>query len=235
MAQFLWFCPICGMAHGTRATKKVRNYIILEQAPYLETVTFESDKPFGVILEAMGRGKGKEVKAYLSPEDRPEDFLMVKTRMLTALKEWIDKGWIEKETAMEMIAAATPRSVVVKLEAPVVEEKEEVIKPPVVLKPPPAISKPPKTIPKPPPAVPLEILTPEALAEKWYPLKKSLKLLKQDIETLRGRYDLEDVDGFIEEYEELERDDYDTASEYKETKDEAWENILGAFPEASPL
>ena len=200
------------MAHGTRATKKGKRYIILEQAPYLETVTFEPDKPFGVILEAMGRGKGKEVRGYFTPEERPEDFLTVRNRMLEALREWIEKGWIEKEAAMERIAAATPGKVVVV--TPVVEKKEEVVKPPVVPS---------------PKVTPPEALTPEALTKKWLPRKKNIALLKRDLDTLRPFYDLGDVDAAIEEYRDIKREDYDTAGEYGDARDEAWDNILDAL------
>jgi len=93
--QILWFCPVCGMAHGARATKKVA-YIIMEKKPYLETIDFDPNKPFGVVLEALGRGKGKRIVRYLAPEEAAEDFARVKQRLLVCIQEWLDKAWLNK-------------------------------------------------------------------------------------------------------------------------------------------
>ena len=93
--QVLWFCPVCGIAHGMRATKKV-DYIILEKKPYLETIDFDPDKPFGVVLETLGRGKGKRIVRYIGPEDASEDFTRVKQRLLACIQEWLKKEWLNK-------------------------------------------------------------------------------------------------------------------------------------------
>lgn len=97
IGQYLWLCPICGAAHGLRTTRKVK-YTPVEQKPYLETIEFDPNKPFGVILETLGRGRGKRLIGYFNPEDRPEDFEQVKQRLLQALREWVvDKRWITRE------------------------------------------------------------------------------------------------------------------------------------------
>lgn len=92
--QFLWFCPICGTSHGIRK-EKIDNKYTQETVPYLSTIEFDPNKPFGVALITLGRGKGKEVSRYLLPGDMPNDFIAVKQRMIQAVKEWIDKEWID--------------------------------------------------------------------------------------------------------------------------------------------
>lgn len=96
MSQFMWFCPVCGVSHGMRATHKIK-YIIRAKAPYLETIDFDPDKPFGVYLEAKGYGKGKDVAGYAQPDDEPEEFARVKGRFIDAVGEWIRKGWMTWE------------------------------------------------------------------------------------------------------------------------------------------
>ena len=101
--QYLWLCPICGSSHGDRITRRV-GYVPMEKKPYMETIDFDADKPFGVILETLGRGKGKEVTGYWQPGEDPDDyFSAVKLRFLTAIREWIDKGWIDKEEIIEVL------------------------------------------------------------------------------------------------------------------------------------
>lgn len=102
MGQKLWFCPGCGMAHGQRAVRKVK-YIILEKKPYLDTIEFDPDKPFGVEVQAMGRGIPPVVVRYLQPEDIPEDFARVKKRMLDAMLEWVKKGWLTPDEVSSAI------------------------------------------------------------------------------------------------------------------------------------
>jgi len=76
-------CPVCGTAHG------------LNFWPY--TRQFTPDKPFGVIQEVgLGRGRSFGVIGQLEPADEPETFELVKGRLLQALKEWKDKGWIDE-------------------------------------------------------------------------------------------------------------------------------------------
>ena len=94
--QLMCFCPVCGKTMGRSVTLKVK-YMPLEYAPYLTTIEFDPNKPFGVALETLGRGLGKRVIRYLDPDDMPEDFELLKARLIQAKKEWVDKGWITPE------------------------------------------------------------------------------------------------------------------------------------------
>ncbi|GAI95205.1 unnamed protein product [marine sediment metagenome] len=76
-------CPVCGRAGG------------LAFWPY--TQHFDPDKPFGVIQEVgLGRGRSFGVIGQLEPADEPETFELVKGRLLQAVREWRDKGWINE-------------------------------------------------------------------------------------------------------------------------------------------
>lgn len=93
-------CPVCGTAHGIEVTDRVpgKPYIVLERRNYWERVKdFDPDKPFGVIQETIGRGSFK-VLGYFSPEEDQNGFFpLVKARLLSAVREWLDKGWISRE------------------------------------------------------------------------------------------------------------------------------------------
>lgn len=93
-------CPICGTAHGIQVTETVpgKPYIKLRRGNYWDrTKSFDPNKPFGVIQETLGRGTFRLV-GYFSPEEDQDGFFpLVKARMLQAMKEWVDKGWITKE------------------------------------------------------------------------------------------------------------------------------------------
>ena len=97
--QELWICSLCGAAHGTRITVRVK-YFPIERKPYLETVDFDPLKPFGVIIRPLGRGKGSEVIRYLNPQES-KYFPAVKRRFLAAIQEWLDKGWLKREEILE--------------------------------------------------------------------------------------------------------------------------------------
>lgn len=94
--QRMWFCPVCGKTAGRRITKRLDRYVVAEYSDYLKTIDFDPNKPFGVALETLGRGKGKRVIRYLEPADMPSDFEQVKDRLLDVVKEWIDKGWLKR-------------------------------------------------------------------------------------------------------------------------------------------
>ena len=91
------FCPICGRTAGREVTKRVKgkHYIALEHGNYWDrTKDYEADKPFGVIQTTEGRGT-ITTTGYFNPEDDKDGFFpLVKARMMQAMKEWIDKGWI---------------------------------------------------------------------------------------------------------------------------------------------
>lgn len=91
---YRWLCPVCGKAHGMRVTKKAA-YLVLERKPYVETINWIPEKPFGVIVVYEGRGKGVTLVGYFQPGQDPDNFFpKVKERFLDALKEWLQKGWL---------------------------------------------------------------------------------------------------------------------------------------------
>lgn len=90
-------CPICGTAHGMEVTERVEGkpYLAKKRRNYWErTLHFDPDKPFGVIMETTGRGTFHKIGDFSPEEDTDGFFPLVKNRMLQALKEWVDKGWI---------------------------------------------------------------------------------------------------------------------------------------------
>lgn len=100
-------CPVCGTAHGIEVTERVEGkpYIKLARRNYWERVKeFDPDKPFGVIQETLGRGSFRLV-GYFSPEEDEDGFFpLIKGRLLAAVKEWINKGWITREEAERAIS-----------------------------------------------------------------------------------------------------------------------------------
>ncbi|MBT9143976.1 MAG: hypothetical protein DDT29_02390 [Dehalococcoidia bacterium] len=80
-----------------------------------------------------------------------------------------------------------------------------------------------------------EVITAEALARKWAEKEENITLLRKDIELLRTRYDLEEVEEAMDEYEDIERGDYDNAEEYQDARNEAWEAILEALDDVEKL
>ena len=101
------FCPVCGITHGTEVTETVRGkpYIKLKRRNFWERVKdYDPDKPFGVIQETTGRGSFKLV-GYFSPEEDEDNFYpLIKARLLQAVKEWMDKGWIARGEVDEALS-----------------------------------------------------------------------------------------------------------------------------------
>lgn len=99
-------CPVCGVAHGSEVTETVpgKPYIKLARRNYWErTKDFDPDKPFGVVQETLGRGTFKVV-GYFSPEEDVDGYFpLVKQRLIAAVKEWVNKGWIIKEEIEEIL------------------------------------------------------------------------------------------------------------------------------------
>jgi len=92
---YRWLCPVCGKAHGMRVTRKVK-YFPIERKPYVESIDWLPEKPFGVIVVYEGRGKGVTVMGYFQPGQDPDNFFpAVKERFVNAIKEWLDKGWLK--------------------------------------------------------------------------------------------------------------------------------------------
>jgi len=68
------------------------------------TTGFDPGKPFGMIQETgLGRGRSFRVVGHLAPEDEPETFELVKDRLLQAVTEWRDKGWISNEEIRQIL------------------------------------------------------------------------------------------------------------------------------------
>lgn len=100
-------CPVCGVAHGTEVTKTQpgKPYIKLARRNYWErTLDFDPGKSFGVIQETVGRGSFRVIGYFNPDEDKDGFFPLVKSRLLQAVKEWVDKGWISREEVEEVLA-----------------------------------------------------------------------------------------------------------------------------------
>lgn len=100
------FCPVCGDYHGVEVTETVpgKKYIKLARRNFWErTKEFGPDKPFGVIQETTGRGSFRLVGYFEPGEDVDGFFPLIKERLLQALKEWRDKGWITPEEIEEAL------------------------------------------------------------------------------------------------------------------------------------
>jgi len=85
-------CPVCGRAHGSRAF-------------WERTKDFDPNKPFGVVQE-VGRGRGAsfaQIGFFEPSEDTEGIFDLVKARLLQAVKEWLDKGWIKPSEVKKII------------------------------------------------------------------------------------------------------------------------------------
>lgn len=101
------FCPVCGMSHGAEVTETVEGkpWMVLARRNYWEkTKEFDPDKPFGVIQESLGRGTFTLIGYFEPEQDVDGYFPLVKRRMLQAMKEWIDKGWITRNELEEVLA-----------------------------------------------------------------------------------------------------------------------------------
>lgn len=100
---YLWLCPLCGRATGRRATKRVK-YHALEQMPYLQTIKFDPDKAFGVILQINGPKQITKIRDFQPGEDPDNTFPQVKQRLLDAVSEWKAKGWLTREDILAAIS-----------------------------------------------------------------------------------------------------------------------------------
>jgi hypothetical protein len=101
------FCPVCGLAHGMEVTETIpgKKYMVISRRNYWEkTKDFDPDKPFGVIQETLGRGTFSTLGYFNPDEDTEGYFPLVKARLLQALKEWKDKGWVNQDEILEKIA-----------------------------------------------------------------------------------------------------------------------------------
>jgi len=77
----------------------------------------------------------------------------------------------------------------------------------------------------------------EQVIDKWVRReKKNIAHLENDIEKLmKDKYDLDKVEESIEEYKEINRKDFDTAEEYKDERNNQWDQIMEDINDAEPL
>lgn len=96
------FCPTCGRTIAERRATVRSKLGALETTPYFDSIAWDPDKPFGVRLSTNGKGSFRDW-AYISKEDAPELFEALKNRLLTACKEWLQKGWITEDEIARII------------------------------------------------------------------------------------------------------------------------------------
>lgn len=101
-------CPVCGRSAGLKRTnynQKGYSSSIAVENFWKYTQDFDPDKPFGVIQEVGGgRGRSFRVIGHFNPEDDIDGFFpLVKARLLAAVREWLNKGWIDKEEVADLL------------------------------------------------------------------------------------------------------------------------------------
>lgn len=97
-------CPVCGTSHGNVVTERNpgKPYIIYSRENFWQrTLTFDPNKPFGVIQETTGRGSFRFLGYFDPNEDVDGMFPLVKARLLRAVQEWLNKGWLTREEVMQ--------------------------------------------------------------------------------------------------------------------------------------
>jgi hypothetical protein len=113
------FCPVCFTSHGTKAEHDPAKkwYSFNRHNFWLDVQNSDPDKPFGTILESQGRGTLR-MKGYFGPaEDPTGSFPLIRARLLAAVHEWIEKGWLTKEEVGLMVAESAQGAPLV-LQAP---------------------------------------------------------------------------------------------------------------------
>lgn len=93
-------CPVCGKTIVDRAVKF--GGVTVGRTPYFETIDFDPNKPFGVAMATAGRGSFANWR-YIQPEEAPELFSQVRNRLLQAIKEYLDKGWLTSEDIRNLL------------------------------------------------------------------------------------------------------------------------------------
>ena len=89
---FAALCPVCGRAIPEGRAVRIGG-ITVGKTPYFDTIEWDPNKPFGVALSAGGRGSFREWR-HIGPEELPEMFDQVRGRLLDAVKEYYNKGWL---------------------------------------------------------------------------------------------------------------------------------------------
>lgn len=90
------FCPVCGHTIPENRAIKI-GHVTVDRVGYFGSIDWDPNKPFGASFAARGgRGPFREWH-YISPEEAPELFKAVKGRLIDAVREWVEKGWINEE------------------------------------------------------------------------------------------------------------------------------------------
>jgi hypothetical protein len=96
------FCLVCGHSiPANRVTERIKGQST-ETVPYFDSITFDPKQPFGMVRTATGKNSFSDWH-YINPKDAPDLFQAMKNRFLTALGEWVDKGWITKGEVERML------------------------------------------------------------------------------------------------------------------------------------
>ncbi len=92
------FCPMCGVVHSNRVIRDpARKNQIVSRVKFWEGRSGgDAEHKYGVIQESQGRGTLRVIREFSPNEDPSGSFFFVKDRMLAAVKEWVEKGWIDK-------------------------------------------------------------------------------------------------------------------------------------------
>ena len=71
------------------------------------TRDYDPNKPFGVIHQQIGTGQLEFVGYFQPEEDQDGFFVPLKMRLLTAVREWMQKGWITDSDIQQVFGAKT--------------------------------------------------------------------------------------------------------------------------------
>lgn len=85
-------CPVCGRTVPEKRALKIGN-VTIGKVGYFDSIDWDENKPFGVSYLAAGRGSFKDWE-HIGPEEAPELFEALKARLIQAVGEWINKGWL---------------------------------------------------------------------------------------------------------------------------------------------
>ena len=93
-------CPCCGLQRGM--TREVYGAQVLSRR---NAWAFAREpRPFGKVFSTRGKGTLTPIGEF-GPSDDPDGYYpLVKNHLLSAVREWRDKGWISKEELEELAA-----------------------------------------------------------------------------------------------------------------------------------
>ena len=64
------------------------------------------------------------------------------------------------------------------------------------------------------------------LAQKWAIARRNSVLALRDLRAISTQYDTEECEQALKEYRDIIREDFDDAEEYKDARDEAWDEFV---------